>query len=58
MTSKVSEFDRRIKILKLAKATDEELNEIGVWEDYYSCYAGLITSDNGAAAEESREAYN
>lgn len=58
MTTKISEFDKRIEILRCAKVKDEELNEIEVWEEYYGCYAGLLTSDNGAAVEESREAFN
>lgn len=58
MTTKISEFDRRIKIFRFTKVKDEEHNEVGAWEEYYSCYAGLLTSDNGAAVEEGREAYN
>lgn len=58
MTSNPREFDRRINLQKLTVTKDEYLNEVKVWEDYYSCAAGLITSGGDTAIEQGRPDYN
>lgn len=58
MTVDTKELDRRISIEKCVLDKDEKLNEIKSWSPYYSCYAGLLTSEISAAVENSRLDYN
>ncbi|MBR1382783.1 MAG: phage head closure protein [Ruminococcus sp.] len=58
MTVDTSELDRRIVIEKCELTKDRKLNEVQTWAEHYSCYAGIITSENNAEYEEGRTDYN
>lgn len=49
-----TEFSRKIIVQKRTIEKDEMLADVEIWNDYYECYAGVITNGGRVSVEESR----
>ncbi len=51
----VSALNQRITIQKREVVKDKACNEVEVWQDYYSCYAGVLNTKTNVEVENAEQ---